>query len=75
MNVLELLGQFSNKASDFLGVTDVQLDGQHLNAITDFLLDLLFQLFQGFQAAGCHDELQVLWAGTGEFEGGAATNA
>ena len=70
VDVLEIRGQLAHESLDLLRRTDVQLDGQDLDAITDLRLDLLGQLLQSFESAGSHNELEIFGRGAGKLQGG-----
>ena len=75
IDIPPLLGQIPHEALDGLRVTDIELDGEHLDAVADLGLDLGGELTEGVLAAGRDDEAQVLGAGAGELEGGRAADA
>lgn len=76
MNVLELRGQVGHELSHLLGIADIELDRQHLDAVADLLLDVGGDLVERVDTAGREDQLEVvLRRRPGELEGGAAANA
>lgn len=75
VNVLELRRQRRHKVLDLLGIADVQLDRQDLDAVTDLLLDVLRQLIQRLETPRRHDQLEVLGRGARKLLRGAAANA
>lgn len=69
VNVSELGRQVGHEPLDLLRLRNVELDGQHLDPVTDLLGDLGRDRLQRVDAPGRDDDLEVLWAGPGEFLG------
>lgn len=75
VNLLELYWKTRNEALDFRRVANIQLDGQHFNAIANLLLYLLGKLVQRVDPSCRHDKFQVLGRSAGELLGSASTNS
>lgn len=50
IDVLEIIWKVAHESLDFLGLTDIQLDGKNLDTITDFFVDSGGDLLQGVES-------------------------
>lgn len=69
VDLLDLVGQLAEERANLLGLGDVELDGHHLDAVTDLLVDVGGNLLKSVDAPGRQHELEVAGAGAGKLEG------
>ena len=67
VNVLELDRQRAYQVVDLDRIGNIQLEWQDLDAITNFIFDLLLHLFQGINPPRGENQLEALGRSSGEF--------